>query len=198
MEDTDNPDIIATILPKLRRGKHDAFINGHFHFMTHVEIPNDLTGENYVHTPKPKSWWSKLKKLVGLKEENCFLDYEFWPETNSTTGTKESTYNKWELYPQMTMGNAGRELDPLCIDDTSRAPEIWTNNQWYGYGLATVTTEEFKMEYHGIQVPEQKFKPKTTWDKLKNYFGYTVEEQTPVQEGETKDIILYTVTIKNN
>lgn len=148
MEDSDNPDMLATILPRLRRGKHDVFINGHFHFMTQVEIPNDINGEDYVHVPKKKTWWDKLKKHFGVDE--CYLDYEFWPEIQSTEGPRDIVYQKQELYPQLTLGNAGRELDPLCIDETSRAPEIWTNNQFYGYGLVTITPEKFEMEYHGI------------------------------------------------
>ena len=124
MDYEDNFDMIKTILPILRRGKHDVFISGHYHFMTYTQIPPESElNEDYMPPKKEeKTWWNKL-----ISDDFCAEDFEYWPQLGRSEGPREVAYLKGDKYHQVILGNAGRELDPYCVDNSSAGKSIWLN-----------------------------------------------------------------------
>lgn len=188
---TDNPDIIKSILPLTRKGKYDVYFAGHAHMQCYAHIPDESTlSEDYVMTKPTKTWMETVQDFVK-GDPFCGFDIEYFPQEQTATGKREAWYKKGEAYHQVTGGFSGRDVDDLCVDDSSIGKFFYTQNINYGYILVHATAHRLTIDYRGVVEPQ----PQSV---MKTFMAWLNPQDNATEELKySPDRVLYTVNIVN-
>ena len=118
----------------MKKYGYDVYFNGHEHQMNYAQVPME-----------PNQW------KPSHKDKDCKGDTEVFPQNGPEKESRAMTFKKGEIFHEMTLGASGKDRYPICTDHETSGKFFYTQNKYQGFGLVTVTPENFTVKMMGVK-----------------------------------------------